>query len=655
MGVQFALFDATKKFLQANHDTLVDALARTRLRGDSARVLAFVSEQTKELTVAARARIEAEGRKIREAEVLHDAEKHNAAAAARAKQDDEAAEREAAAERARSKKAEIIAFGRNTKSGAAETDDPADVFGTFNDTAADSATATASGSVSEDGKKRKKTRKWLRLSAEEDADASKTASGSSSSFEDKPPLSRLDRVLAEARDAAALAAMQEREGEGEFSTSLISSSPTGTSSNSSASSGTHIADFTLSPFDGNRDNTSASTASSTRIVTDFNNNNPDADVALDGSTGDEEAALLQQLTDADAALRARGIQTGETPRSLRRRAREVIAGTRIQVRRALAGDVGRAGEGEDVELANVDRSEAGNVVPNAAGLALEGKGAAVEKFTRVFRDGYGRDDTSGSATTAENNNNNKNNNSSGSIDSGKNNSADNSTDILSDRGSAVTEALTSVDAGLAKATSKAKLLASEAAAKAGDKVSDKVAQLQSKKEQLDAAAKEQKERQVKPPGFLARRYDAFIEGLRGSTGYMTAVAGLVAGAGGKFVTFPFDVIKKRFQVATFEHANAHFVAGNSGANATNATASAGAGAGAAAAAAASEKMTIASCARRIVRAEGIRGLFKGIVPAVLKSGPSAAITFSIYEISIHFLTKDTIGGKGKGVADSKLH
>jgi solute carrier family 25 folate transporter 32 len=43
------------------------------------------------------------------------------------------------------------------------------------------------------------------------------------------------------------------------------------------------------------------------------------------------------------------------------------------------------------------------------------------------------------------------------------------------------------------------------------------------------------------------------------------------------------------------------------------------------------------CTKRICAREGIRGLYKGLVPNLLKVLPTGALVFTIYEATIHVL------------------
>lgn len=42
--------------------------------------------------------------------------------------------------------------------------------------------------------------------------------------------------------------------------------------------------------------------------------------------------------------------------------------------------------------------------------------------------------------------------------------------------------------------------------------------------------------------------------------------------------------------------------------------------------------------RRILAEEGWRGLYKGTLPSLVKAAPNAAITFYLYEYTVHWLT-----------------
>ena len=43
------------------------------------------------------------------------------------------------------------------------------------------------------------------------------------------------------------------------------------------------------------------------------------------------------------------------------------------------------------------------------------------------------------------------------------------------------------------------------------------------------------------------------------------------------------------------------------------------------------------CLAQIYRTEGVRGLYKGSTPSILKAAPAAAVTFSAYELALRSL------------------
>jgi solute carrier family 25 thiamine pyrophosphate transporter 19 len=49
--------------------------------------------------------------------------------------------------------------------------------------------------------------------------------------------------------------------------------------------------------------------------------------------------------------------------------------------------------------------------------------------------------------------------------------------------------------------------------------------------------------------------------------------------------------------------------------------------------------SLAACTRAILAKEGLRGLYKGMVPALLKAAPSTMITFFVYETSLEWLRR----------------
>ena len=45
------------------------------------------------------------------------------------------------------------------------------------------------------------------------------------------------------------------------------------------------------------------------------------------------------------------------------------------------------------------------------------------------------------------------------------------------------------------------------------------------------------------------------------------------------------------------------------------------------------------CLPNIYRTEGVRGLYKGALPSIMKSAPAAAVTFATYELCLRTLLK----------------
>lgn len=87
------------------------------------------------------------------------------------------------------------------------------------------------------------------------------------------------------------------------------------------------------------------------------------------------------------------------------------------------------------------------------------------------------------------------------------------------------------------------------------------------------------------------------------------VCGLAAGLFAKLVTAPLDVAKKRYQVAGLQRSLSY------GARVDASLAG----------------RSLVQCLRDIYVSEGIRGLWKGSVPSLIKAAPAAAITFWAYE------------------------
>ncbi|BDA46267.1 mitochondrial thiamine diphosphate carrier 1 [Coccomyxa sp. Obi] len=91
--------------------------------------------------------------------------------------------------------------------------------------------------------------------------------------------------------------------------------------------------------------------------------------------------------------------------------------------------------------------------------------------------------------------------------------------------------------------------------------------------------------------------------------------GLAAGTLAKLGTHPLDVCKKRFQVAGLQRSLQY------GARVQ-----------------AESVKSLPACLKHIWQREGLRGLYKGSLPSILKAAPSAAVTFTAYEFILGALT-----------------
>ncbi|CAL5227698.1 g10706 [Coccomyxa viridis] len=104
------------------------------------------------------------------------------------------------------------------------------------------------------------------------------------------------------------------------------------------------------------------------------------------------------------------------------------------------------------------------------------------------------------------------------------------------------------------------------------------------------------------PGKAQQRWERFF-------------CGLAAGMMAKLGTHPLDVAKKRFQVAGLERSIAY------GARVRPESVA-----------------SLPACLAHMYSKEGIRGLYKGSLPSILKAAPSAAVTFTAYEFVLGALT-----------------
>lgn len=98
--------------------------------------------------------------------------------------------------------------------------------------------------------------------------------------------------------------------------------------------------------------------------------------------------------------------------------------------------------------------------------------------------------------------------------------------------------------------------------------------------------------------------------------------GLMAGLLAKLTTHPLDVAKKRYQVAGLQRSLSY------GARVDSAL----------------TRSSLAACISEIYTREGLRGLWKGSLPSIIKAAPSAAITFVAYEAVLAALLRRAVQG-----------
>jgi solute carrier family 25 thiamine pyrophosphate transporter 19 len=91
--------------------------------------------------------------------------------------------------------------------------------------------------------------------------------------------------------------------------------------------------------------------------------------------------------------------------------------------------------------------------------------------------------------------------------------------------------------------------------------------------------------------------------------------GLLAGLIAKLVSHPLDVAKKRYQVAGLPRSLKY------GARIDQQLA----------------VKPLFACLAEIYSAEGIRGLWKGSIPSIVKAAPAAAVTFTAYEVLLSWM------------------
>ncbi|KAL2370135.1 mitochondrial carrier protein [Blastomyces gilchristii SLH14081] len=105
------------------------------------------------------------------------------------------------------------------------------------------------------------------------------------------------------------------------------------------------------------------------------------------------------------------------------------------------------------------------------------------------------------------------------------------------------------------------------------------------------------------------------EGDLNPSPYRKLLAGAISGAVAQTCTYPFDVLRRRFQVNTMSGLGYQYT-------------------------------SVWDAVRLIIKQEGVRGLYKGIVPNLLKVAPSMASSWLSYE-----LTRDFLVGLGEDNSD----
>jgi solute carrier family 25 phosphate transporter 23/24/25/41 len=100
-----------------------------------------------------------------------------------------------------------------------------------------------------------------------------------------------------------------------------------------------------------------------------------------------------------------------------------------------------------------------------------------------------------------------------------------------------------------------------------------------------------------------------VEGQKDPSAVGKLAAGAVSGAVAQTITYPFDVLRRRFQINTMSGMGYQYAG-------------------------------IWDAIHSIVRTEGIRGMYKGIVPNLLKVAPSMASSWLSFE-----MTRDMLMGK----------
>ncbi|XP_042562285.1 mitochondrial thiamine pyrophosphate carrier [Clupea harengus] len=97
-------------------------------------------------------------------------------------------------------------------------------------------------------------------------------------------------------------------------------------------------------------------------------------------------------------------------------------------------------------------------------------------------------------------------------------------------------------------------------------------------------------------------------------GLQSLMCGSCSGVISKTFTYPFDLFKKRLQVAGFEEARKHFGQVRT-------------------------YQGFLDCVVRIGKEEGVRGFFKGLYPSLVKAAVSTGLTFFSYEVFVGLLIR----------------
>ena len=92
------------------------------------------------------------------------------------------------------------------------------------------------------------------------------------------------------------------------------------------------------------------------------------------------------------------------------------------------------------------------------------------------------------------------------------------------------------------------------------------------------------------------------------------VCGSAAGVCAKVAVYPLDMVKKRLQVQGFEH-------GRIGFGQTQ------------------HYSGLRDCVLQVMREEGVRGLYKGLSPSIIKAALSTALHFTAYDYSCRMIRK----------------